>query len=127
MPLLSVNVVPETVEYDPLTVTSTTPHVTPTSGHIRQLISDIDDVTKPIVSQNLVHMKLDANRVLQPDNHSPTQLFYNFVRLQKWVVSLRSFNQQRRQNVFQDYAVNFAKIISHSKDSYDEENPTQKL
>ena len=72
-------------------------------------------------------MKLDANRVLQPDNHSPTQLFYNFVRLQKWVASLRSFNRQRRQNVFQDYAANFAKIISHSKDSYDEENPTQKL
>jgi hypothetical protein len=127
MPLVSVNAAPETVEYDPLTVNSTTPHVTPTSEHIRQLIADIDDVTTPIVSQNLVHMKLDANRALQSDNHSPTQLFYNFVRLQKWVTSLRSFNRQRRQNVFQDYTANFAKIISHSEDSYDEENQTKKL
>ena len=127
MPLVSVNEAPQVVEYDPLAINSTIPRIAPTSEQIRQLKADIDAVTIPIISQSLVHMKLDASRALQSENHSSIQLFYNFTRLRKWVVSMQSFSEQRRQNVFQDYTVNFAKIISHSEDNYDEENSAKKL
>ena len=104
-----------------LIIPQSTLRIPPTATNIRQLVADFDEITFPIPSHDLVHMKLELSRVMKSDDHTGIQVFFNYSRLRKWVDNYSAVNQERRQNLFVVYTRTFDNIIQHSKQSHEDE------
>ena len=104
-----------------LFIPQSTLRIPPTAADIRKLVSDFDEITFPIPSHDLVHMKLELSRVMKSDDHTGIQVFFNYSRLRKWVDDYSAVNGERRQNLFAVYTRTFDNIIQHSKQSHEDE------
>ena len=95
--------------------------IPPTATNIRQLVGDFDEITFPIASPDLVHMKLELSRIMNIQDHTGIQVFFNYSRLRKWVNNYAAINVDRRQNLFATYTRTFDNIIRYSNQSHEDE------
>jgi hypothetical protein len=92
-----------------------TVHLPPTSEQVKQLVSKFDQLTQPVVSPDLVSMKLVLSRTLDHKTHTSLQLHHTYQRFQKWIEDFTKVHSERRQGMFQTYTDRFQDIVK--KDS----------